>query len=1291
MLLVVIAVAVTTILSMSFLVSQSTSHGVAQNVQMHAQARSVAESALVAAIHYVQNDDDVRSAKSEGQWVSNASLNGGTFDLYAYDGIDTDGDGTVDDTDGDLGDDDSDPITITAIGYFNGVSHTVHAVVTPGGSGFSQTVLMVVDDDDSLAASESQRRDLMEGWGWEVNVIRDSASPSAYSTALEDADVVLVTDTVSAGSVGTKLKGASHGIVIEEPGLLDDFGVSSSYTTYDNVAVSVTNSNHYVTSGFGMGQLVVSTESASMGRPSGSMATDATTIAQVPGSGSPAITVLETGGALYGGGIASGRRVSLPTGGFPVDDLTDDGKQLIKQAMTWAGGGDADNFLAGQWTFDEGSGLTAYDSSGNGQNGPITSGSPATEWTDGKVFGGLRFDGSGDGFVRIPDSDELDLTDEGTLSAWIYLDGYKNFMGIIHKGEFRDWSDEAYSLQFWTGRKLALTFTTTTGAKKLIGSKKLQNDRWYHVAGTWGPNGMALYVDGELDRSNSVAAVGVPSIGSVQIGSQLSEFYNSSYKNLPFIGVIDDARIYRRTLTAAEIKDQYDQAIASDDMPQLIALYEFEEVVPDPPATVGQWKLDDAGSSGSSSSATGFAFGDRIYMYNNTKVDSYSSSDGAYGGANITANAQVSTNATNNGRVRMYSNATVHGDFDVGPGGNPSSVMWMYGSSSVTGSTGSLSEDVVFPSLSAPSGMPSSSGNVTYNSGSVTYNADRTVNNLTLNNGSIINISGDVRLHVRNNLTLNDGQIILQPGASLELYVNRNTVLNNGSAINPDSSRASSLTMYSYHTSSDLTLNEGSIAGTIYVSDDLTMHNSSEIFGAIHIKDDVTLSGNAAIHLDAGGGGGGALTVVDEAGLSDGSASGTIAGGSTGNGDGGTAFEFDGTDGYVEIPHHADYLLNNGAVSFWFKPDSLSGYRGLFSKDSQNNDTGGHLHIYTQGSTLKARLQSTSDSYTVQASGLSVGNWYHVVVSFGSAGLKLYRNGDLVDSDSYTGGIGSNSGGIGNHEPIVLGANTWSSDDLQATPLQDYFSGLIDEVRLYDQGLDEGQVAEVYAHGDPSAGPASVVYDTSGFGAPLNLDIEDPDRVSWSYSGLTLDSATRVISPTPALKLYNALTATDQVSFEAVFTPADATQSGPAIIAAYSGSGSSCNMVLGQDMDLVVSRLRTSTTTNNGLPAAETDPLLIQDTQTHVIVSYDGENITVYRSDGSATTLERTGEFNWDNSFRFMLGDEATGGRSWLGTLSRIAIYDKAFNAAQAANVFAGGEPGSGSAAGPGSVNWVEP
>jgi len=66
--------------------------------------------------------------------------------------------------------------------------------------------------------------------------------------------------------------------------------------------------------------------------------------------------------------------------------------------------------IVGRWQFDEGSGITAADSSGNSNDGTLN-GNP--QWVAGKIGGALDFNGSAD-FVNVPDDSSLDFLDGST-------------------------------------------------------------------------------------------------------------------------------------------------------------------------------------------------------------------------------------------------------------------------------------------------------------------------------------------------------------------------------------------------------------------------------------------------------------------------------------------------------------------------------------------------------------------------------------------------------------------------------------------------------------------------------------------------------------------------------------------------------------------------------------------------------------------------------------------------------------------------------------------------------------
>lgn len=722
--------------------------------------------------------------------------------------------------------------------------------------------------------------------------------------------------------------------------------------------------------------------------------------------------------------------------------------------------------------------------------------------------------------------------------------------------------------------------------------------------------------------------------------------------------------------------------------PTLIALYEFNEVEPPVPQAIGHWHLDETTGGG------GAATGDDFKVRNEARVDSYDADAGPYGGDNVLDTAVLSTNSTSNNDVRIESDAVVNGSVYVGEGGNPSSVIDDDGT--ITGETGTLDQDVVIPLYAAPGGLPGNEGDkdVTNNQ---TWSTDRRFDKLDVKNEAVLTIDGNIMIYCEDDFVLeNEARIVLTEGSTLDLYGEKKMEFKNEAQLNPDTTRAADVRIYHLETSgNDLKIaNEAIVCATIHSNNDIKMENEARVFGRIIAYDDIELKNEARLHLDVALASAGASTppAADDVETSDGTYAGGVGLGYTGQH--GTSAYFDGNDDYLEIPHDDSYLLDAGSVAMWIRPAQTSSRMEFFSKDSQGYDTGGHLTMHVEGGKIKVRLQSDNDETWVEGGSITANQWHHVAFSWGVLGMMLHVDGTLVDSAEYTGGLGDTSGGAGNYEPIVIGANSWESDNLAATPLEDYFEGYIDDVRIYDQPFNETQVNNVMAGIEPGPGNTKgyIVEDTSGYGDPLNLTVEDTSVITWiDGGGLRFDGDGRAQS-TAATKIYDALTATDEFSLELLITPDNTFQSGPACVFGMSGGSADRNFTFGQSGQIAGARVRTSDTVSNGTPDIETGDVLDSDTQMHFVVAFDGQTVTIYRDGELEVEGERTGDLTtWSNLYSLVMGNEVGADRAWRGALHRIAVYDRAFNAAQAANVHNGEAPGDGAPEATGfAYRWLE-
>lgn len=197
-----------------------------------------------------------------------------------------------------------------------------------------------------------------------------------------------------------------------------------------------------------------------------------------------------------------------------------------------------------------------------------------------------------------------------------------------------------------------------------------------------------------------------------------------------------------------------------------------------------------------------------------------------------------------------------------------------------------------------------------------------------------------------------------------------------------------------------------------------------------------------------------------------GSNTGTVNGATLGQpgaiiSDADTASSFDGSDDFIEVPHSTDYQISDGTVQFWFETSDTTQNADLFSKDHTGFGTGGHLTIgLTTNGHVEVRLQSTTQSNFVESNNtLSNDEWHHVAFTFGSAGMKLYVDGVLADTNSFTGGIS------GNVEPIAIGAGTTVSSQGSVAPTNAFFDGELDEIAIFDSELNSSDISQLHAAG----------------------------------------------------------------------------------------------------------------------------------------------------------------------------------------------------------------------------------
>ena len=248
---------------------------------------------------------------------------------------------------------------------------------------------------------------------------------------------------------------------------------------------------------------------------------------------------------------------------------------------------------------------------------------------------------------------------------------------------------------------------------------------------------------------------------------------------------------------------------------------------------------------------------------------------------------------------------------------------------------------------------------------------------------------------------------------------------------------------------------------------------------------------------------------------------GTLQGGATASAAGmvGSAFSFDGTNGYVQVPDAPALDPTNLTVEAWVRFDSLdSSVSGApageqFIVFKQNSRTGSFEGYYLG----KTRI-SGQDRFTFQvssASGTTVeldsatvvtaGVWYHVAGVRGTNYVQLYVNGQVESTNSVS--FAQDYGTL----PLYFGTSG------QPTYWDGKLKGALDEVSLYNRALSSSEVAAIYAAGagGKCKGPSITVQPQSqtvaaGTNVVFTVTATGVGTLSyqWQFNGVGISGAT---------------------------------------------------------------------------------------------------------------------------------------------------------------------------------------
>ncbi len=172
-----------------------------------------------------------------------------------------------------------------------------------------------------------------------------------------------------------------------------------------------------------------------------------------------------------------------------------------------------------------------------------------------------------------------------------------------------------------------------------------------------------------------------------------------------------------------------------------------------------------------------------------------------------------------------------------------------------------------------------------------------------------------------------------------------------------------------------------------------------------------------------------------------------------------TAYNFNGINSKIEFTSDLRSITNTVTISLWIKTYTSVDNQFLVEKYNWNVDKGFAIFLSDGKATLQVRNTDGIGAFTPIVNSTTIvndGNWHHLLGIVSGNSLQLWIDGNFEASESLT----ATNPDLTNSMSLSIGYNELNNSR--------YFSGDIDQVRIYNRTLNTQEIIKLSTKGSPT-------------------------------------------------------------------------------------------------------------------------------------------------------------------------------------------------------------------------------